>query len=60
MPPNLSRPMNQPHKGTATRRKSRKRRLITLAYAVGLAMVFVLSLLLLPHDSGLGKLLWGA
>jgi hypothetical protein len=52
--------MNQPHKGTATRRKIRKRRLITLAYAVGLAMVFVLSLLLLPHDSGLGKLLWGA
>ncbi len=31
-----------------------------LSYAVGLLLVLVLSLLLLPADSGLGSLLWGS
>jgi len=31
-----------------------------MCYAVGLLLVFILSLLLLPNDSGLGRLLWGA
>tara|TARA_Y100001951_G_scaffold32422_1_gene25500 strand:+ start:2598 stop:2870 length:273 start_codon:yes stop_codon:yes gene_type:complete len=35
-------------------------RLSSLCYAAGLLLVFILSLLLLPHDSGLGRLLWGA
>ncbi|MCQ4314330.1 hypothetical protein NAV33_20890 [Pseudomonas stutzeri] len=37
--------------------KARRHRLINLAYALGLLLVFVLSLLLLPDDTGLGKLL---
>lgn len=31
-----------------------------LSYAVGLLLVLVLSPLLLPADSGLGRLLWGS
>ncbi|WP_256059228.1 hypothetical protein [Stutzerimonas stutzeri] len=31
-----------------------------MAYALGLILVFLLSLLLLPDDTGLGKLLWNA
>jgi len=34
--------------------------LSSLCYAVGLLLVFILSLLLLPHDRGLGRLLWGS
>jgi len=37
----------------------RSRGLTCLCYAVGLLLVFILSLLLLPHDRGLGRLLWG-
>lgn len=37
--------------------RRRRHRLINLAYALGLLLVFVLSLLLLPDDTGLGKLL---
>ncbi len=33
--------------------------MISLAYAVGLILVFLLNVLLLPDDTGLGKLLWG-
>lgn len=60
MPPNPSRPGDQPGKAVPRPPHSRKRRLVTLAYAVGLILVFLLSLLLLPDDSGLGKLLWGS
>lgn len=42
----------------ASRRK--RNLLVSLTYALGLLLVFVLSLLLLPADTGLGKLLWGA
>jgi len=35
-------------------------RLSSLCYAAGLLLVFILSLLLLPNDSGLGRLLWGS
>ncbi|MFL9814004.1 hypothetical protein D7241_12185 [Stutzerimonas sp. VN223-3] len=42
---------------SARRFKARRHRLINLAYALGLLLVFVLSLLLLPGDTGLGKLL---
>jgi hypothetical protein len=45
---------------TARRPKAQRRhRLISLAYVLGLMLVFILSLLLLPADTGLGKLLWG-
>jgi len=37
----------------------RSRGLTCMCYAVGLLLVFILSLLLLPHDRGLGRLLWG-
>jgi ferric-dicitrate binding protein FerR (iron transport regulator) len=39
--------------------RRRRHRLISLAYVLGLLLVFILSLLLLPADTGLGKLLWG-
>ncbi len=38
--------------------RHRHHRLINLAYVLGLLLVFALSLLLLPDDTGLGKLLW--
>ncbi|WP_313086118.1 hypothetical protein [Pseudomonas sp.] len=41
-------------------RPSRRWRLVNLAYVLGLLLVFVLGLMLLPADNGLGKLLWGA
>lgn len=37
-----------------------RQRLICTAYVLGLILVFLLSLLLLPVDAGLGKLLWSA
>jgi len=40
-------------------RATHRRGLTSLGYAAGLLLVFILSLLLLPHDSGLGRLLWG-
>ena len=43
----------------ATPQRLRRQRLISLAYGLGLLLVFLLSLLLLPSDTGLGKLLWG-
>ena len=33
---------------------------ISLVYALGLLLIFILSLLLLPADTGLGKLLWSS
>lgn len=41
-------------------RPLRRRALSNLGYAAGLLLVFILSLLLLPRDSGLGRLLWGS
>lgn len=40
--------------------RQRRNRLISLGYALGLLLIFILSLLLLPADTGLGKLLWGS
>ncbi|UPQ82644.1 hypothetical protein M0M42_20045 [Pseudomonas knackmussii] len=34
-------------------------RLLSLAYGFGLLLIFLVSLLLLPHDAGVGRLLWG-
>lgn len=43
-----------------SRRKRHNNRLISLVYALGLLLIFILSLLLLPADTGLGKLLWSS
>ena len=40
--------------------RRRRNRLISLAYGLGLLLVFILSLLLLPAETGVGRLLWGA
>lgn len=52
------RPACQAPPPSVSRRK--RNRLVSLAYVLGLLLVFALSLLLLPADTGLGKLLWGA
>lgn len=57
MHPNPSRPTDQPTTAVPDKRRRRRQRLISLAYALGLMLVFLLSLLLLPDDTGLGKLL---
>lgn len=41
-------------------RRRRRQRWLNLLYALGLLLVFLISLLLLPADDGVGKLLWGA
>ena len=58
--PTPSRPSGQPTNAAPLKQRRRRQRLISLAYALGLLLVFLLSLLLLPDDAGLGKLLWGA
>ena len=55
MPSQQPRP---PHHGPASPPTPLRRRLALLGYAGGLLLVFALSLLLLPADSGVGKLLW--
>lgn len=52
-------PHHLPRAGTPSPARHRRQRLISLAYGLGLLLVFLLSLLLLPNDTGLGKLLWG-
>ena len=59
MHPSPSRSSAQPTRAAPVTRRRRRQRLISLAYALGLLLVFMLSLLLLPDDTGLGKLLWG-
>ncbi|UNG18529.1 hypothetical protein [Stutzerimonas zhaodongensis] len=60
MHPTPSRLSRQPTSAAPLKQRRRRQRLISLAYALGLLLVFLLSLLLLPDDAGLGKLLWGA
>ncbi|SEH51411.1 hypothetical protein SAMN05216535_0195 [Stutzerimonas xanthomarina] len=60
MHPTPSRSREQPTGAAPVKRRHRRQRLISLVYALGLLLVFVLSLLLLPNDAGLGKLLWSA
>lgn len=48
-----------PNTRSAPRWRARQR-LICAAYVLGLILVFLFSLLLLPEDAGLGKLLWSA
>jgi len=57
-----SPPPAGPHATTLSksRRKRHNNRLISLVYALGLLLIFILSLLLLPADTGLGKLLWSS
>jgi len=40
--------------------REKPNRLISLGYVLGLLLIFIFSLLLLPTDTGLGKLLWSA
>jgi len=56
MPSQLPRPAHRAPASSAYVRRLRSR-LGSLCYAAGLMLVFALSLLLLPADSGLGKLL---
>lgn len=59
---NLPQSRQQSPDGTApvaSRTPRARSRLSSFCYAAGLLLVFILSLLLLPHDSGLGRLLWG-
>lgn len=68
MPSHPSMPPGQPSAALPDRseestqqvkaQRHRHHRLINLAYVLGLLLVFALSLLLLPDDTGLGKLLW--
>ncbi|MCQ4295893.1 hypothetical protein NAU58_09920 [Pseudomonas stutzeri] len=59
--PNFRRPpRNAKPVAPRTPRSLRRRGLTSLGYAAGLLLVFILSLLLLPRDSGLGRLLWSA
>lgn len=62
MPPGqLSAALPDRPEGPTQQIKSQRHRhhwLINLAYVLGLLLVFALSLLLLPDDTGLGKLLW--
>jgi len=68
MPSHSTKPTSQPSTALSDRpeesarqvkaQRRRRHRLINFAYALGLLLVFVLSLLLLPDDTGLGKLLW--
>lgn len=65
MPSHTHRPSSQtPATPSATTpseaHRQRRNRLISLGYALGLLLIFLLSLLLLPADTGLGKLLWGS
>ncbi|MCQ4257979.1 hypothetical protein [Stutzerimonas stutzeri] len=48
------------HQAPTHRRRRRRRRWLNLLYALGLLLVFLISLLLLPADAGVGKLLGGA
>lgn len=60
MHPTPSRPSGQPASAASVKQRRQRQRLTSLVYALGLLLVFLLSLLLLPDDTGLGKLLWGA
>jgi len=57
---NMSLNLRQSRQPPAAPRPWVRSRLSSLCYAAGLLLVFILSLLLLPNDSGLGRLLWGA
>jgi hypothetical protein len=60
MHPNRALPDdNSPGPASSIHRR-RRQRWLSLFYAFGLLMVFLLSLLLLPADTGVGKLLRGA
>lgn len=56
---NSSPPTGQRSDAAPASARSRTQRLLSLAYGFGLLLVFLVSLLLLPHDAGVGKLLWG-
>ncbi len=59
MHPNHALPDGQPPGPSSTTRRPIKQRWLSLFYALGLLLVFLLSLLLLPADAGIGRLLWG-
>ena len=59
MHPTPSRSSEQPTSAAPVKRRRQRQRLISLAYALGLMLVFTLRLLLQPNATGLGKLLWG-
>lgn len=62
MPSQPNRPDSQPPAGPSVitspdKHRRRRNRLIAFVYSLGLLLTFILSLLLLPTDTGLGKLL---
>lgn len=63
MPRPIHKPQNASLADSATatspdKHSRRQCRLIACGYALGLLLTFILSLLLLPPDVGVGKLLW--
>lgn len=58
--PDRQNPAQASAPAPSTARYQRRNRLIACAYLLGLLLTFILSLLLLPTDSGLGKLLWSS
>ncbi len=55
-----AQPDGQTARHQAPTHRRRRQRWLNLFYALGLLLVFLISLLLLPADAGVGKLLWGA
>lgn len=60
MPRHRSRPRSTAPSTPSRSHRQRPSRLISFCYALGLLLIFILSLLLLPADAGLGKLLWSS
>ncbi|QGZ28959.1 hypothetical protein [Stutzerimonas stutzeri] len=66
-PPKPNQPLSAPQPEPRDRaarpletQRRRRQKLVSLAYTLGLLLVFIVSLLLLPADTGLGKVLRGA
>lgn len=59
MHPNNALPHDRSPAPKSSPRRQLKQRWLNLLYALGLLLVFLTSLLLLPADAGVGKLLWG-
>lgn len=59
MQPYNALPEGQSSRSGSSAKRQPRQRWISLLYAFGLLLVFLASLLLLPADAGVGKLLWG-
>lgn len=58
MHPHNAPPHDHPPAPTSSTRRQQKQRWLSVLYGIGLLLVFLISLLLLPADAGVGKLLW--